>query len=362
MSSGATPSEAVLDRMGGVARVAFLLRWPVRIAIAASIVAIVAGGADAPGWALALGWSAAAVFLADLALHLIRATADPVGRSPFILIDAAAALGFPVAMMAGLTPGDALLFGAVSMLKALREAPGIGLLGRVIREEKGVLGTLGVAFAIVLIGSATVLHLLERAEQPDAFGSMADSLWWAVVTLTTTGYGDEVPKTGAGRVVAGLVMASGITLFALLAGILAGGFFEELRRRDFLNNWDLVAKVPLFKDVGAGAISDVARLLKPRRFAAGQTIMRRGDPGDRMYFIVVGETEVRIDGPPIALGVGQFFGEIALVHGGPRTATVVARTASTLLVLDIADFRELCGRRPELTEAIARAATARRGE
>lgn len=360
--SGASGSSD--DRTALLARASATLRWPVRGAVVMAVAALVAGGGDTdpPTWVLALAWLAAPVFLADLAVHVAQAIRVPALRSPFVVVDAVAALGFPLGMAFGLATEDALLIGAVSMLKALRDAPGIGLLGRVVREERGVLGTLGVAFAIVLVGAATLLHLLERASQPEAFGTFADSLWWAVVTLTTTGYGDEVPKTGLGRVIAGLVMGSGITLFALLAGILAGGFFEELRRRDFLSNWDLVAKVPLFKDVGAGAISEVARLLKPRKFAAGQTVMRRGDPGDRMYFIVAGEAEVRVDGPPIPLGVGQFFGEIALVHGGPRTATVVARTASTLLVLDIADFRELCGRRPELTEAIAKAASERRGD
>ncbi len=359
----ATPTSGPRpDRAAVIGRLSVWMEWPVRIAVAAAVVALVAVGGGAPVWSVAVGWAAAAVFVADLAVHLARASLGPGHRSPFLIVDAAAALGFPVAMLSGMPAEDALLFGAVSVLKALRDAPGIGLLGRVVREERGVLGTLGIAFAVVLISASTALHLLERAAQPESFGTMADSLWWAVVTLTTTGYGDEIPKTGAGRILAGLVMACGITLFALLAGILAGGFFEELRRRDFLNNWDLVAKVPLFKDVGAGAISEVARLLKPKKFAAGQTIMRRGDPGDRMYFIVLGEAEVRVDGPPIALGVGQFFGEIALVHGGPRTATVVARTAATLLVLDIADFRELCGRRPELTEAISLAASSRRGD
>jgi voltage-gated potassium channel len=71
-----------------------------------------------------------------------------------------------------------------------------------------------------------------------------------VVTLTTTGYGDAVPITAFGRVLAGAVMIGGIAVFGLLAGILANGFAEEVRRRDLMRTWDLVTKVPFFNAVG----------------------------------------------------------------------------------------------------------------
>ncbi|MGO8565427.1 potassium channel family protein, partial [Rhizobium ruizarguesonis] len=57
------------------------------------------------------------------------------------------------------------------------------------------------------------------------------AMWWAVVTLSTTGYGDEIPQSLAGRVLAGLVMMIGIGIFALWAGILATGFYEDVRRQ-----------------------------------------------------------------------------------------------------------------------------------
>jgi CRP-like cAMP-binding protein len=70
-----------------------------------------------------------------------------------------------------------------------------------------------------------------------------------------------------------------------------------------------------------------------------------------MYFIVRGEVEVRLP-EPVTLAEGSFFGEVALLQDGRRTATVVARTACSLLVLDVADFRYLAGQRPDLAEAI----------
>ena len=68
--------------------------------------------------------------------------------------------------------------------------------------------------------------------------------------------------------------------------------------------------------------------------------------------LLAGEVAVQLSPAPVTLGVGSFFGEMALLFGAPRSATVVATQPSVLLVLDIADFRVLAGRRPELIDAI----------
>ncbi len=155
-------------------------------------------------------------------------------------------------------------------------------------------------------------------------------------------------------------MVSGILVFALWAGILATGYAEELRRREFLRTWDLVAKVPFFNNVGASVIADVARLLRARDYPARAAIMRRGEPGDCMYFIASGEVEVRLRPGAVRLGPGEFFGEIALLTGEPRNATVVAVQPCTLLTLDIVDFRQLLGRQPDLARVVSEEADAAR--
>jgi voltage-gated potassium channel len=248
------------------------------------------------------------------------------------------------------------------VLWLIRLAPyseGIVLLGRVMRHARSQLLSVLLAFAIVFVGAATLQYLFERDAHPEAFGSIPSALWWAIVTLTTTGYGDTVPITVAGRILAGLVMICGIAVFALWAGILASGFYDELRRRNFVKTWDLVAKVPLFRDVGAGTIADMARLLRPREVSPGTAVVRRGEAGDAMYFIVDGEVEVLVDPRPVRLGPGDFFGEIALVTSRPRTSTVIARQMTMLLALDLADFLELAARRPELRDIIDREAQRR---
>jgi voltage-gated potassium channel len=256
-------------------------------------------------------------------------------------------------------PGYASLFGFIWSFKLVRYSPGLASLERVISNARQALLSVLLGFGILLLLAASLAYLLERSTQPDVFGSIPAALWWAIVTMTTTGYGDVVPQTVLGRMLAGVVMISGIAVIALWAGILATGYFEEVRRREFLRTWDLVAKVPFFHDVGAAVIADVAQLLRPRDYPAGAVVVRRGERGDCMYFVASGEVEIRVMPEAIRLGAGDFFGELALLTGDPRNATVVATRQCTLLHLDIVDFRQLLGRQPELARIIRVAADAR---
>jgi voltage-gated potassium channel len=115
---------------------------------------------------------------------------------------------------------------------------------------------------------------------------------------------------------------------------------------------DLVARVPLFHEVGEGVIADVVRRLRPVELAQDTVLFRRGEAGDCMYFIVEGGITIDIGPQQIPLAAGQFFGEIALITGGVRTATAIAAASTQLLALDIGDFRDLASRRPELVRAI----------
>lgn len=225
------------------------------------------------------------------------------------------------------------------------------LLAVIARERQAMVAVLFMFFTALLTGGI-LEFLAERDVQPDHFQSIAHTLWWGITTLTTTGYGDMVPITLFGRVVAGGMMISGLVVFGLLAGILGTGFAAEMKRRDFLRNWDLVAQVPLFHDVGPGTIADLANLLRTRELPARTVVARRGSQGDCMFFIVSGEVEIQLASKPVYLRDGQFFGEMALVTGASRNATVVTTVATRLLVLDIADFKALASAKPELLEII----------
>src|SRR5215469_6280443 len=337
-------------------------------AVAAGVGIMLADTVDASrlAWADALDagfWIVCSFFAAEYFVRLIAAPGNPnsLQRSPWrARLDWAASAGgvcdlvgvLPSAVEIVFSPDFASLFGFVWVFKLVRYAPGLASLGRVISDARQALISVLLGFCIVLLLSASLAYLLERSAQPEVFGSIPAALWWAIVTLTTTGYGDVIPMTPLGRLLAGVVMVSGIIVFALWAGILATGFAEETRRREFLRTWDLVARVPFFHDIGATTIADVARLLRPRDYPAGAEIIRHGEHGDCMYFIVSGEVEVRLAPEPIYLGAGEFFGELALLTGGTRNATVAATRPCTLLYLDIADFRELVTSQPVLARII----------
>jgi voltage-gated potassium channel len=254
----------------------------------------------------------------------------------------------------GITPGSdfAAVFVLLWVLKLATHAPGVELIARVVHNERTALTAVMVLFVITLLAAATLAHFAEGPTQPDQFGSIPSALWWAIVTLTTTGYGDVVPKTPLGRMLGGALMICGIGVLALLAGILATGFSEEVKRREFVRVWELVAKVPFFADVGAVAISDIVARLRSRNYPANALIVRRGGPGDAMYFIVSGEVEVRIGTSPIVLRDGAFFGEMALLDRRPRSADIVSAAPCTLLVLNVADFYQIAGQQPTLVAAI----------
>jgi len=146
------------------------------------------------------------------------------------LIDLGVLLALALPGLGGLTAFRSLrLLKLVSILKFGRYSGSLSLIGRVLRSRREeLLTTVLIVFVLVLI-AATALFNLERGNK--GFESIPAAMWWAIVTLTTVGYGDTYPLTGAGRAVAGFVMLLGIGIVALPAGLIASGFNEELQRR-----------------------------------------------------------------------------------------------------------------------------------
>ena len=163
------------------------------------------------------------------------------------------------------------------------------------------------------------------------------------MTLTTVGYGDVVPITPLGRLVAAVVMICGLGVFGLWTGILATGFAAETRRDNFLKTWESVSKVPFFAALGPAAIADVTHMLRTMDLPARTMIIRKGQAGDCMYFIAAGEVEVDLPGKKVRLGEGAFFGEMALLGNNLRSANITTTRVSRLLVLDLVDFRHADG-------------------
>lgn len=246
-----------------------------------------------------------------------------------------------------------------ALCKAARFLPGLHVLITVFKTEARALVSALVALLIVLVITSGIMFLLERDAQPEVFTSIPTAMWWGIVTIASVGYGDMTPVTVWGRIIGGLVIIIGLSTVAVPVGILATGFYRELRKHDFIVTWKTVADVPLFKGLDASRIAEIARMLKPQMVPERQVVVRRGEPAGAMFFILEGEVEVDVQPSPVRLGRGQYFGEIALVRDIQRTATVTTTEETSLLALDVSDFRRLMTQYPDIRDSIETVAAER---
>lgn len=107
----------------------------------------------------------------------------------------------------------------------------LNLIKDVLREKKEELVLTSALMGLLLVVSSSVLYYCENAAQPDAFSSIPATMWWAVATLTTVGYGDMYPVTVMGKLCASVIAVLGIGMFALPTGILGAGFVEAIQTK-----------------------------------------------------------------------------------------------------------------------------------
>src|SRR5262249_2759451 len=141
---------------------------------------------------------------------------------------------------------------------------------------------------------------------------------------------------------------SGFAMIALPVAIISTAFAEEVKRRDFVVTWGMLARVPLFLNLSALEIDDIMRLLRARTIEQGEILVRRADAASSMYFITAGEVEISSPSQRVPLADGPFFGEIALLHKTNRRVTLTATRKTRLLVLDAQHFHALIERMPTL--------------
>jgi len=248
------------------------------------------------------------------------------------------------------------------------------------------------------------------------------ALYWTITTLTTVGYGDITPH-GPGQVLfAMVVMLLGVAMYGyvignvsnLLANIdvirsqhlskieLVGNFLRDrdvprglqARVRDYYNylwasrmgqetkmledlpvslrieialhlNRQILRKVPLFENASEGFLRELVLHLEPAVFTPGDTILRRGEIGNRIYFIHRGNVQV-LSGDErqvvATLGDGDFFGELALLTRQPRSASIRAVDYCNLYTLEKREFDLVLDKFPEFAEEVRRVAAHRRGD
>src|ERR1700757_1079631 len=272
--------------------------------------------------------------------------------SPLGVIDLLAVLPFWFALVLPADLRVLLVFRMVRFLKLARYSPAMrSLLDVLYNERRALFGCFVILLGATLV-VASIMHVIEGHAQPEKFGTIPDAMWWACVTLGTIGYGDVVPATALGRVVASITIFVGLIMVALPLGIVATAFADEIHRRDFVVTWGMVARVPLFAELQAMDIADIVRLLRAQRVEAGDVIAKRGEPAHSMYFVAAGEVEIELKHERVRLGAGHFFGEVAALRRARRSATVTALMGTSLLVLDARDLHVLMEREPRIAEHI----------
>lgn len=124
------------------------------------------------------------------------------------------------------------LFAMARLLKLTRYSSSLAILLRVYQENKRILlAALFVIMALTFVAAAGA-YLFEHKAQPDAFGSIPAAMWWALVTLTTVGYGDVTPITLGGKIFGSVVIVCGVGVAAMPAGIFASSFVQLVKEQE----------------------------------------------------------------------------------------------------------------------------------
>jgi voltage-gated potassium channel len=122
------------------------------------------------------------------------------------------------------------LFRLFRLFKLLRYSHSLTLFGNVFRSKKEELLITVAIMGVLIIITSSFIYFAEHEAQPDKFTDIPSSMWWAIVTLTTVGYGDVFPITPLGKVFAGIIAVLGVGMFALPTGILGASFVEEINK------------------------------------------------------------------------------------------------------------------------------------
>jgi voltage-gated potassium channel len=120
------------------------------------------------------------------------------------------------------------LFRLLRIFKLNRYNTSMELIGRVIRNEREKIFITSFIMFVMIMLSASAMYYVENEAQPEQFPNIIATVWWAVATLTTVGYGDVYPVTTPGKLLAGVIAVLGIGLVALPTGIISSGFVSEL--------------------------------------------------------------------------------------------------------------------------------------
>lgn len=314
-----------------------------------------------------------AIFTIEYALRLWTAVEMPflkrlspwkarmtLALRPALLIDLAAILPFYLGMFLSI---DLRVLRALRLLrffKLSRYSPAMHTLLRVLANERKALIGAGLLLMTVVLFASTGIYYIEGNAQPDKFGSVPDSAWWAIATLTTVGYGDVAPITPFGKVFGSIVMVTGLCILALPVAIISAGFAQELGRRDFVVTWSLMSRIPLLAELDASAVEKIMPLLHAHNLPPNIEVLGEETAGRAMYFVAWGQVVCRSGASERTYSKGDFFGVVAMLEEELTHGSFVTKSKCRLLKLHREDFHRLEVASPEVGSLLRQKAQERR--
>jgi voltage-gated potassium channel len=245
------------------------------------------------------------------------------------------------------------IFRLFRLVKLARYSPALPALLGVLYAERSALFASMILTLSVMCVSAELMLIAEGSVQPKVLGTLPDAMYWAITTLTTVGYGDIVPVTVAGRLIAGVTMVIGLLLFALPIGIIANGFVTDLHRRQFAITWSMLKRQPLFADFDINAITEILDAMSSKTVREHTQVTLAGQNAASFYLIASGTARLEHEGGEYDLGPGDVFGEEALQVTSDYQRTVTARTEMRLIILPGEELRRLARKYALLKRRIA---------
>ena len=117
------------------------------------------------------------------------------------------------------------------VFKLIRYSTAFQLILKVMKSVRSELLTAFTACLIIICFSAILVYFVEKGAQPEVFKNIGDSMWWAVITFTTVGYGDIYPVTPIGRILCAFISFVGIAMLAIPTGIISSAFIASMKDR-----------------------------------------------------------------------------------------------------------------------------------